>query len=191
MFSNQYVDMRNKLRKCITDTLPGLTTDNIYTKLKGYDVNLTQKDLIPFCKAVQIPVDLLPNLLSPYGIRENRISRQNWKLFFEDEFCTSFPVLPIPPNLNSEQVDILTKFANSIRSRTEQSIASQWIFVADRNPTGSPPARLRLSAFCHIVEELDLVLEQTELIDAILTFYGKKLDELDYIQFAQLMQTFN
>ena len=191
MFSNKLIDMRNYLRQCVADTLPGIPSDDIYNKIKGLNINLTQQDLIPFCKAAHVPVDQLPNLLSPYGITENRISRKNWKLFFEDQFCTSFPFLPIPQTLSNNQIEVLTKFTNSIRSRTEESLASQWIFVASHNPTGSNPAKIRLSAFCRIVAELDLVFKQEELIDSVISFFGHKISEIDFVQFAQFMQTFH
>ncbi|OHS94612.1 hypothetical protein TRFO_10985 [Tritrichomonas foetus] len=192
MFSNQLVDLRKKLRQVIADTLPDYTTDNIYDRLKGrFNTNLTQQDLIPFCKAVGIPVKMLPNILSPYGIRENWISKKNWKIFYEDEFCSTFPVLPIPSTLSNYQIEILTRFANSIRSRTDGSLSSQWVFVSNRNPTGADPSKIRLSSFCHIVDELDLVFKPKELIDSILAFYGQKLVEIDFMQFASFMQTFN
>ena len=107
MFSNKLIDMRNFLRQCIADTLPGVPADNIYNKIKGMNINLTQQDLIPFCKAAHVPVDQLPNILAPYGITENLISRKNWKIFFEDQFCTSFPFLPIPQTLSNNQIEVL------------------------------------------------------------------------------------
>ena len=191
MFSNHLVEERKRLRQVIADTLPGYTTDNIYERLKGrFNTNLTKQDLIPFCKSVNIPVKDLPIILSPYGIKDNLISKKNWKLFYEDELCTNYPVLPIPSSLSSYQVEILTRFANSVRSRTGESLAPQWIFIASRNPSGTDPAKLRLSSFCHLVHELDLVFQQKELIDAILTFFGQKLVEIDFLQFVTFMETF-
>jgi hypothetical protein len=167
-------------------------TDDIYGKLKGqFSQFLTQQDLIPFCDSVKIPRDELPALLAPYGVSGSRVSRRSWKSFFENEFCAILPSLPVPPNLSPTQVGILRNFTSSIRAKSAPTLQSQWTLVAKRNPAGSHPCQMRLSALCHFVTELSLVMDPATLIDAILAFFGEPLESLDFGRFARLMQTFN
>lgn len=191
MFSEETVSLRRKLRQCIADSVPGASTAIIYQRLKArFAPNLTQDDLVPFCEAVNIPKEKLPMLLEPYGITERQISQTNWRKFYENEFCSTQPVLPIPQTLTKDQVRILSKFAEKIRLRTDSTIANQWMFVISRNPSGSPDGRVRISAFCRLVDELDLAFNNTALIDAMLAFFGRKTDSLDFNEFAVFMQTF-
>jgi hypothetical protein len=191
MYSEETSCCRRKIRRVVADSLPGCSPELIYAKLKApFASNLTQSDLIPFCKAVNIPVSKLPQILAPYGIASEAISRKHWLAFYGDEFCSSIAEMPIPENLNPSQIAVLRQFTAAIRARCNRTLADQWNFVVIRNPTGAHPAKVRISAFCRLIAELSLALEQTILIDAVLGFFRKKLDALDFSQFALFMQTF-
>jgi hypothetical protein len=191
MYSEETASCRRKIRRLVADSLPGCSPELIYARLKGpFAANLTQSDLIPFCQAVNIPLAKLPLILAPYGIATENISRKHWLAFYGDEFCSTIPEMPIPDSLTPIQVEVLRQFTAAIRARCNRTLADQWNFVVIRNPTGAHPAQIRLSAFCRLIAELSLALEQTILIDAVLCFFKKKLESLDFVQFALFMQTF-
>lgn len=199
MFSNETVELRKLLRHIVTATFPTLSTDQIYDKIKPkFQLSMTTTDLKPFCKAIELPFSKLTIVLTPYGIYDQSISKKNWKCFMEDEFSCSFPTIPIPSKLTSTQTTFFSRFVNIIGSRASsinQSrhsfISDQWCYVARFNPTGSKGNTLRLSAFCHILKELDILIKPEDFINAMFVFFGKKLEELDYQEFAQFIQAFN
>jgi hypothetical protein len=186
------VELRQKLRQVISNSLPGLSTSEVYQRLKTpFGEFLSQGDLFPFCDAVKIERGNLPMLLSPYGVFNNGISYTHWKAFYEDQFCCSERVIPIPPSVTEDHQVILRRFANAIRARCQRDLPGQWQLIAQRNPSGTHPGQMRLSAICHMVDELSLAFDPTALIDALLTFFGRQLEFLNFTQFTSFMHTFD
>lgn len=191
MYSVETVGLRSKLRQVISDSVPDCTTPVVYEKLKTNGAQkLTLGDLAPFAESVNIPAEKLPLLLQPYGVTDKQITLASWRSFYEDEFSYVTKPMPIPQTLNKAQIEILTNFAARLRSRTESKISVQWTYMLARNPTGASSAKIRLSAFCHLVDEMDLAFDHAMLIDALLAFFGKKTTALDFNEFALFMQTF-
>jgi hypothetical protein len=65
-----------------------------------------------------------------------------------------------------------------------------WTFARARNPALCFPPQIRLSAFCHLVKELDLRFAPEELIDAFLAFFGRTTKAISFDKFALFMYTF-
>jgi hypothetical protein len=153
--------------------------------------SLSQADLAAFCDSVKIPQHELPTLLAPYGVFSSVVSPRSWKFFFENELWSTRPPPPVPRNLNRAQVGILRRLSSLIRAKSDPILSSQWTLVAKRNPAGSHPCQMRLSALCHFATELSLAMDPAALIDAILAFFGEQLEFLDFGRFARFMQTFS
>lgn len=191
MYSVETVGLRRKLRQVISDSIPGATTPMIYEKLKDkFAPKLTTDDLVPFCESVNIPAEKIKILLEPYGVTDKQITQASWRAFYEDEFSCATKPVAIPQTLNKAQIDVLTNFASRLRSRTESKISVQWTYMLSRNPSGTPAGQVRLSAFCRLIDEMDLAFDHSLLIDALLAFFGKKTNALDFNEFALFMQTF-
>jgi hypothetical protein len=186
------IDLRGRLRRVISNSLPGVSTVDAYRRLKApFAEFMVQEDLFPFCEAVHIETSKLPLLLSPYGVFNSRIILKQWEKFYEDQFGCSHRVLPIPKRLTAEQQKILRAFANAVRARCKRDLPTQWQLIAKRNPSGTQPSQMRFSAICHLVQELSLKLDPRVLVDALLGFVGKRVEFFDFAQFANFMQTFD
>jgi hypothetical protein len=192
MFSEETVRLRKLLRRAVAQSLPGLSAVLAYSKLKAPSAPaLTKSDLIPFCEAAEVPVDRLPQLLAPYGVTQEHITIKSWKDFYEDELCSTLPVVHSPISLQPGCTEILRRFAGSIRYRAGPCLADMWTFVRARNPGMCFPPQIRLSAFCHLVKELDLKFSVDELIDALLAFFGRRTSAIPFTKFALFMYTFD
>jgi hypothetical protein len=183
---------RERLRRVLSQSLSGLSTADAYSRLKApFAPHLTQEDLFPFCDAVRIQRNQLPLLLSPYGITGTRISPKHWTAFYENQVFFPSPTLPIPPSVTLHQRDILRRLAAAIRSHAARDLSSQGQLCSKRNPFGANPGRIRLSAICHVVGELDLAFDPAALIDAFLAFFGQPIECMDFAQFSIFMQAFD
>lgn len=195
---------RKSLRHQIIQSFHNLNSKQIYYAIKNPDLPaLFSPDLEPFCKEIEMPVSLLPDVFSPYEIFNSRIKENNFIRFIEDEVTCESIEIQLPTNLKDEQIAIINKFANALRNRKLQSnlngdsitserssIARQWTFVVRLNTSTDHNNHVRIAALCRLAQEMNLTFPPEAFIDAIFTFFGKKLDELNYDQFTQLMTTF-
>ena len=192
MFSQETIGLRRKLRQAISDSVGNVPRSLVYDRLKDpFAETMTLSDLAPFCESIGIAVGKLPFLLKPYGVSSTVISPASWMEFYEDEIACVVDDPPIPQSLTTGQINVLLSFINGLRRYEPSSMAVQWIFLTAHNPEHSPPAKARISAFCHAVDELGLSVNHTDLIDALLSFFGRETESIEYQDFALLMQTFN
>ena len=191
MFSQNIVDLRKLFRQLISNEFPFTTTDSIFEKLKKKHLNyLTFKDLFNIIEKNKLDKKDLKLIFYPYGIKDEKISKKKWRSFYEDEFCSNVPSLPIPSTINKFQEKILDNFIESIKKRTNNDISSMWIYLMKFNPQGSNHDKLRLSGLCHLISELDLVVSPEDFLQSIFSFFNKPLDSLTFQEFVKISQTF-
>lgn len=196
---------RKNLRHEIIKRFPTFSSREIYAALKSPNLpDLFFENLFPICESIEIPTSSLPNIFIPYRIFSNRISEERFINFLEDEVtCKSIPN-KLPPNITDEQIAILSKLANAIRTHRTQatpskkaglcserpSYSQQWIYLTRLNYNKGENAKVRLSSLLHFAAEMNLSFSPEKLLDAIFTFFEKKFDSINFEQFTHLMETF-
>lgn len=190
---------RRQLRHTILANYQGVPSEAIYKDLKNPDLpSLFVQDLIPFCEELGIPERDLPAILAPYGIATNRISPDKLKKFLEDEVTCKTEESPLKSRVNDSQDKILTTFSNALRTRKTQAdstgtvqMSSIWIYLVRMNPPGASDKFVRLATLCKLVDEYNLSFSVESFIDAVFSFFGEKIDQLDYSQFASMIRSFS
>lgn len=196
---------RKNLRHAIIKQFPTLSSREIYTAIKSPNLpDLFFENLYPYCESLEIPVNFLSNIFASYKVSSNRISEEKFINFLEDEVtCKAIPN-KLPPNITDEQIAILAKLANSIRTHRTQatpskkaglcserpSYSQQWIYLSRLNHGTSGSAKIRISSLLHFAADMNLSFAPEKLLDAIFTFFEKKIDTIDFEQFTHLMETF-
>lgn len=196
---------RKNLRHAIINQYPTLSSKEIYNTLKSSELpDLFFENLYPFCDFLEIPIKSLPNIFASYRVSSNRISEEKFINFLEDEVtCKAIPK-KLPANITDEQIAILAKLANSIRTRRTQaepskkaglssersSYSQQWIYLSRLNNGPSESSKIRIASLLHFAADMNYSFSSEELLDAIFTFFEKKMDTIDFEQFTHLMETF-
>jgi hypothetical protein len=207
---------RKSLRHAILDNFIGFSSKSIYQSLKQPDLPvLFFFDLEPFCNSANIPVTSLPGIFSSYQIFNKRISEEKFTRFLADEVTCKDAPMRLNPELTKEQIKILVSLTTAIRNKKTREVASStimrgnparhaepemlsdpmmmssmWLAMVKYNPAGAPENVLRLAALCRFLDGLDLGEPVEDFITAVFLFFGKKLDQLDFGQFADLMEAF-
>lgn len=205
MTSKTIETYRKNLRHAILKQYPTLSSKEIYATLKPSELpDLFFENLYPLCELLEIPINFLPSIFASYRVSSNRISEEKFINFLEDEVtCKAIPI-KLPPNITDEQIAILSKLANSIRTRRTQaapskkaglcserpSYSQQWIYLSRLNHGTSDSAKIRVSSLLHFAADMNLSFPPEQLLDAIFIFFEKKIDTIDFEQFTHLMETF-
>ena len=192
MFSGQTVDERKKLRQALADKFPCQTTETIFANVAQKNAGfISFEDLRKYCAYAKVPFDSLVAMFSPYGVHGvTNVNKKQFVAFFEDELYTSQPVLPIPQSVNKDQAKLLKHIVDSVRKRTEPKLYQIWIFMVKYNPQGSDPNALRISSICKMAVELEMSNSPGDVVAALFSFFGKKIECISYEQFTRLIQTF-
>jgi hypothetical protein len=207
---------RRALRHAILDQYIGQSSKTIFDSLKQPDLTvLLFSDLEPLCKTANIPVSTLPGIFASYQIFTKRISEEKFTRYLADEVTCKDPPLVLNPELTKDQINILITLTSSIRNRKTREVAtstvmrgnagrhaepevlsdpmmlsSMWLAMVKYNPMGATENVLRLAALCRYWDTLDLGAPIEEFITAVFLFFRKKLDQLDFQEFAELMESF-
>ena len=191
MFSSATLSLRTKLRSVIGNSFPNLTAEEIFAQIKKPEnAYVLFEDLYPYCDAANISYDKLPIIFSPYKIRDDLISSEKFTDFYNDEFLTAAPPIPISDNLSPESVLILKSFASAIKARTDPHPSVRWSTIICKNPPLTEPSKIRLATLCRLCDDYNLPFKVSHFIDAIYEFFGKKFDALNFEEFSRLMATF-
>lgn len=198
---------RKVLREEIRSKFQGIPPRKIFKSLlpEGYNF-LPFEIFYPFCEVKRIPKSELPLIFAKYNIFTPRVFEEKFIIFLEDE--VDFTNRQITLDLSLETKQILSRFSECLRSRRLQSappykqrpgdsicnerpsVAAEWVYARTYNPEGAGPRVIRLSALCKICDEARLRFSLDDFIDSIFEFFGQKIDELTFEQFALLIQTF-
>ena len=198
--SGKVATYRRQLRHAILDDYQGVPCEQIYKDLKNPELpTLFTQDLQKFYEPLGIPESQLSAILAPYGIATKRISVDKLKKFLEDEVTCKSEEGQLKGRVNDVQDRILTTFSNAIRTRKTQAgdgtgtvqMSSIWIYLVRMNPPGASDKVVRLATLCKLVDEYNLSFSVESFIDAVFTFFGEKIDQLDYGQFAALVRAFS
>lgn len=199
---NQVAKDRRTLRHEILKDFVGIESRKIVDAIKSPDLPfITFEDLRPYCERAKIPFEKLTDIFSLYEVFKKKISPKKFVSFLEDEVTCKTLEPNLNPNLTEDQINILTEFAEAIKNHrttaisdetlSERSlISNMWIFVIRYNPNITNTKYVRLATLCRIANDLNLSFTTDEFIDAVFTFFGIRIDQLDFTQFVKLMQTF-
>ncbi|OHT16831.1 hypothetical protein TRFO_12916 [Tritrichomonas foetus] len=200
---NQVAKDRRTLRHEILKDFVGIESKKIFEAIKREDLPfITFNELVPYCQRAKIPVEKLTDIFSLYEVFKKKISPKKFINFLEDEVTCKTLEVNLNPKLTDAQIKILTEFAEGIKnhrttaisldSTTERSlISNMWIFVVRYNPANSNEKYVRLASLCRIAAEINLSFSTEDFIEAVFTFFDKRIDQLDFTQFVQLMQAFS
>lgn len=199
---NQTAKDRRALRHEILKDFQYVESKKIAESIKNPDLPfLTFEDLYPYCARAKIDPAKLTDIFSMYEVFKKKISPKKFVSFLEDEVtCKTIETNP-NPNLTDEHIEILTNFAEAIKNHKLTAISGEkltgrslisnmWCFVIRYNTNNGSSKFVRLATLCRLADDLNLAFTTEAFIDAVFTFYGMKIDQLDFPQFVQLMQTF-
>lgn len=195
---------RTDLRHEILKNFDGVPSKDIYYKVKVEEAPyVTFEDLRVFSDSAKIPFDSIPDIFAAYGIFNKFISEEKFVRFLEDEVTNKTLEVVLPEGLASAQKNILVKFVDALtRRRTEYAvssssalssghslIANMWVYAIKTNPPDCSDKFVRLASLCRLCDEFN-VAQVEDFIDAIFAFYESKIDQLDFQQFARLIEAF-
>jgi hypothetical protein len=162
------------------------------------------RDLEPFCARAKIPISSLRNIFYCYQVFTNRLSEEKFTLFLHDEVTYKGPPVILAPELNDDQLSVLTEFAAAIKNRrtqaywgkdglsSERLLSSKvWISMIRMNPPGAGTKYVRVATMCRVADELDLGIDVEDFVTSLFLFFGSRIDRLDYTQFTRFMETFS
>ena len=199
---NQVAKDRRALRHEILKDFVGIESRKIFEVIKKPELPyITFEELRPYCKRANIPFEKLTDIFSLYEVFKKKICSKKFVNFLEDEVTCKTLEANLNPNLTDDQIQILTEFAESIKNHRTTAIADEklserslisnmWIFVVRYNPNITNTKYVRLATLCRISDDLNLSFTTEDFIEAVFTFFGARMDQLDFTQFVRLMQTF-
>jgi hypothetical protein len=167
------------------------------------------------CKSAKVPVTSLAGIFVAYQVFTARIPQVKFTRFLADEVTCKDPPVLLNPELTKEHINMLIALTSAIRNRKTREVASpgivrgnpakhagaeilsdpmmissMWLAMMKYNPVGATENVLRLAALCRYWDSLDLTGDLEELITALFLYFRQKLDQIDYNQFADLMEAF-
>lgn len=194
--------LRTELRKAITQEYGKTDPGTIYESLKKSDV-MRFEDLLDICALANVPEQSLSGIFSAYNVHGTAVTKDKFVTFIQDEVKFGTDARELNTELTKEQTSILSAFVDALCTKRTQAIATRdslsterlkmsnvWVFVVRMNPPGTSEKFVRLATLCRLVDEYNLSFDVESFIDAVFAFFGTKLDQLDFEQFASLMRTF-
>jgi hypothetical protein len=207
--ANLIANHRRSLRHAILKEFPGADLLDIVQRIKSPEKKRIHfSDLERFCNSANIPPTSLPGIFSAYHVFINRMSVDRFTKFLRDEVICKEDVLPLSPTLLDHQISALNQFVYIVKSRKTRGylpqiresahtvsferfqLSTTWSALLKLN-TGSPTISfIRLATMCRLAAEFELGISTEDFIDAIFAFYGRKLDQINFSEYAQLMEAF-
>ncbi|OHS95635.1 hypothetical protein TRFO_38230 [Tritrichomonas foetus] len=190
MFTPTVTLQRRNLRNAICERFPGMQPSDIFTKIAQPKCKIIFiQDLEEYCKIAEIPAVALDSIFAPYGVKDVQIALPHFITFLNDDF----PVHDNTPRLNSELTDkqtfILSKFLGILRTKFGSTLSQRWNSALTRNPPNTLNTTLRLSALCHLYQDMNLPFTSSEFVDALFAFYGEKVEGISFSQFGELFSS--
>lgn len=179
---------RRTLRHEILSKFQGVAVEQIYEDIKSKESPvLTFDDLSEICDAAEVPVQALAAIFAPYRVSTRRIAIDKFRSFLDDEvMCSGEEPAPVG-TVTDAQAEILAAFTTAVRTRWHSNV---WVHLVRLNQAGTSDRYVRLATLCRLVDEYNLSFAIEDFIDAVFAFFGEKLDQVGYEQFAMLIQSF-
>jgi hypothetical protein len=209
--SNRVADYRRALRHEILCAYPGFYLNKIAQQIKSPDSKrIYLSDLHRFCESGQIPISSLPAIFSSYKVFIGRMSEQKFVEFLRDEVTCRHDEPPLNPALTDNQATLLTQFVAIVKSRKTRdympqvrekagsptlsgeryALSSTWSTLMRMSTGQGSEKYIRVATLCRIAAEIELQTTTEAFIDALFAFYGRRLDQITFDEFAQLMEAF-
>jgi hypothetical protein len=169
-------------------------------------------DLDSYCAAAKVPTNALPGIFSAYRPFVARISEATFVKFLQDEVGFTSSECDPNPNLTDHQAAAIKSFVSIVKSRKTHNYHSTHPLLGDTQRDSSVGARYQLSfiwnyltrlnslqtgenvvrvaTLCRLAAEMELRTSAEDFIDALFAFYQRKLDQIDFNDFVQLMEAF-
>jgi hypothetical protein len=207
--SNRVAASRRALRHQILSTFPGVPLKVIFAQVKAAgESQITFPDLEPYCASINVPVKTLPAIFSVYRPFVTRISEEVFVTFLQDEVRFTSTEREVNHNLTDDQATIIKSFVGIVKSRKtheyhsgeplgakSQSLVGAryrlsfiWNYLPRLNPLHSGENVVRVATLCRLAAEMELPASTEDFIDALFAFFQRKLDQLNFNEFAQLME---
>lgn len=178
---------RRNLRKAICDSFPGENPEKIFKKIAPSRSHvITMYDLEPYCEMGKIPAASLDMIFSPYGVKEVQIALPQFIQFINDDFPNYDTEPHLNPEITQKQKFILSKFLGVLRTKYGTTLSQRWNSALTRNPPNTLNTTLRLSALCHLYQNMNLPFSVSEFVDSLFAFYGAKIEGINFAQFGSL-----
>jgi hypothetical protein len=209
--SNRIANYRRSLRHEVLRTYPGFYLNKIAEQIKSPDSKrISFSDLHRFCESANIPISTLPGIFSSYKVFIGRMSEQKFVEFLRDEVTCKQDEPPLSPTLTDDQATLLTQFVAIVKSRKTRdylpqvrkegesptlsgeryTLSATWSTLMRMNASQTSEKYIRVATLCRIAAEIELPTTTEGFIDALFAFYGRRLDQITFDEFAQLMETF-
>jgi hypothetical protein len=211
LMTNRVGKHRQALRHEILNSFPGIYLNSVAAAVKSPGQSRIRfADLESFCESAGVPVSALPDIFSSYHVNVNRMSEAKFIEFLRDEVTCTRIEPRLNPSLTNVQIAALTQFVAIIKSRKTQNyvsnagkseigrglsgkryqLSSTWSLLLKMNPQQSGEQYIRIATLCRVAAELGLGLSTEEFIDALFAFYNRRIDQITFDEFAQLVEAF-
>lgn len=194
MFTPSFARLRKNLRQAVIDEFPNEDANVMFDRIRQDGIQFIQiTDLERFCEAAECPASALPNVFAPYGVRQMLIGRPQWLHFINDGLCSDCEAdksLKERSNLSERQTFLMNKFVHNMKTKFGNIVSKCWNAALARNPPNTLNTTLRLSALCHLFENMNLPFTVSEFVDSLFTFYGEKIEGITFDQFELLCESF-
>lgn len=191
MFTPAMVRHRKNLRDTVTDTYPNMKPDDVFDRIrKPGSAFIEWMDLEQVCEKANCPAAVLEDLFAPYGTKALVVTKAQWEKFLNE----GFPVYKSSGEaaaLCDRHKFLLVKFIMGMKTKFGATIGEQWNASLARNPPNTINTILRISALCHLFQNMNWPFAPGEFVDALFAFYGEKVEELTYAQFSALFNAFS
>jgi hypothetical protein len=175
---------RKRLRQVISDEYSGVNASSIFDKIVPQGAAFLRfDDLERFCEKIGCPAAALSNVYTPYGVKQQLITKNQWIEFMNEDLPVWTDTRPIG-DVDERQTFILSKFVLGFKTKFGRRF---WASALAQNPPNSLNTVLHLSALCHLYENMNLPFPVGDFVDSLFAFYGQKIESITLEQFDLLL----
>lgn len=189
MFNPTAIEERRLLRYTITSSLPNKTACELFDILKEDGKNcISFNSILFYSKMAKIPVQHIPALLYPYGVKKKYLTKSQFVNFINDDL----PLNSVQKkHMSKYYYNILYHYITRFRYKNTCKVHDMWQSAINMNAANSLcENQVTVYALCRIYRGMNLPYSLREFVAGLYLFYGRKFDTLNFQEFAQLIQAF-